>query len=433
MAAMARIVAGIGASHSPQVGFAKDTQSPDSPVWGPIFSMFEPIVEWLEEVHPDVIVHIYNDHITSFFFDHYSPFVLGVDDEYVVADEGGGPRDYPPVKGHAALARHIGASLMADEFDMSFFRNKPIDHGMFSPLSMMTDRGARWSGAVIPLQVGVLQYPIPTARRCYELGRGLARAIESYDEDLSVAVVATGGLSHQVHGERAGFNNPEWDDRFLDLLESQPESLAALTHAEYAELGGAEGAEVIMWLIMRGALSPDVRVLHRATYHPSMTNLATVIYENEHTPIDEAIAAQRELVGTQLAGIERLPGTYPFTLETAARAYRLNAFLHDLTKPTVREGFLTDAASLYDEFGLSTEDRELLKARDWIGLIRAGAIFFGLEKLACVLGLSNVDVYAQFRGETIAEFQASRNASMRYSTAANQPSSPVTVAREAAP
>ncbi|HEX2782025.1 MAG TPA: gallate dioxygenase, partial [Ilumatobacteraceae bacterium] len=380
MAVMARIVAGIGASHSPQVGFAKDTQSPDSTVWGPIFAMFEPVAQWLDDVDPDVIVHIYNDHITSFFFDHYSPFVLGVDDQYVVADEGGGPRDHPPVKGHAALARHIGASLMADEFDISFFRNKPIDHGMFSPLSMMTDRGTRWSGAVIPLQVGVLQFPIPTARRCYDLGRGLARAIESYDEDLSVAVVATGGLSHQVHGERAGFNNPEWDDRFLDLLESQPESLTALTHAEYAELGGAEGTEVIMWLIMRGALSSNVRVLHRATYHPSMTNLATVIYENEHTPGDEEVAAQRQLVDAQLAGIEELPGTYPFTLETAARAYQLNAFLHDLTKPPVRERFLTDAASVYDEFGLSTEDRRLLEARDWIGLIRAGAIFFGLEK-----------------------------------------------------
>jgi gallate dioxygenase len=419
---MARIVAGIGASHSPQVGFAKDTQSPDSSVWGPIFDMFEPIVNWLGDVRPDVIVHIYNDHGTSFFFDHYSPFVLGVDDEYVVADEGGGPRDYPPVKGHAALARHIGASLMADEFDISFFRNKPIDHGMFSPLSMMTDRGARWSGSVIPLQVGVLQYPIPTARRCHDLGRALARAIESYDENLSVAVVATGGLSHQVHGERAGFNNVAWDDQFLDLLEGEPEALTGLTHAEYAERGGAEGAEVIMWLIMRGALAPSVQVLHRATYHPSMTNLATVIYSNDHTPTDDEVAAHRQLVGHQLAGIEKLPGTYPFTLETAATAYRVNAFLHDLTKPTVRERFLTDASSVYDEFGLSTEDRQLLEARDWIGLIHAGAIFFGLEKLACVLGLSNVDLYAQFRGETFAEFEASRNASMRYSTSANQPS-----------
>jgi gallate dioxygenase len=416
---MARIVGGIGASHSPQVGFAKDTQSPTSPAWAPIFDIFEPVCRWLEDAQPDVMVLIYNDHATSFFFDHYSPFVLGVDDEYHTADEGGGPRDHPPVKGHPALARHIGNSLMADEFDISFFRNKPVDHGMFSPLSMMTDRGRRWSGAVIPVQVGVLQFPIPTARRCYNLGGALERAIESYPQDLSVAIVATGGLSHQVHGERAGFNNTEWDERFLDLLELQPDELAKLTHAEYVELGGAEGVEVIMWLIMRGALSHDVQVVHRATYLPSMTNLATVIYEPTNGLPDEEVCAHRSLVESQLAGIDDVPGTHPFSLETAERAYQLNALLHDLTRPTVRAQLQTDPHSLYREYGLSAHERTLIESRDWLGLIHAGAIFFGLEKLAAVLGLSNVDIYAQFRGETLDEFQASRNAALRYSTSGN--------------
>src|SRR5439155_26475670 len=148
-------------------------------------------------------------------------------------------------------AHHVASALVADEFDMSFFQDRPMDHGFFSPLSMLWPHEPDWPGAVVPLQVGVLQFPIPSALRCYKLGQSLRRAIESYPADLSVVVVGTGGLSHQVHGERAGFNNPAWDQRFLDLFERDPEQLAEMTIAEYAELGGFEGAEVVMWLTMR--------------------------------------------------------------------------------------------------------------------------------------------------------------------------------------
>ncbi len=414
---MARIIAGIGASHSPTIGFAKDTKSANDPAWAGVFRVFEPVQDWLEANRPDVLFLIYNDHITSFFLDHYSPFALGVDDRYVTADEGGGPRRYPPVAGHAALARHIGNSLFADEFDISFFQKKPIDHGLFSPLSMMTDRGKAWDGAIVPLQVGVLQFPIPTAQRCYKLGKALGRAIESYPEDLSVVVVATGGLSHQVHGERCGFNNTDWDSEFLDLLETDPLRLTGITHAQYAERGGMEGSEVIMWLIMRGALPDDVTCVHRDFCLPSMATIATVIYENRQESDAVEAREQRALAARQLAGVETLPGTHPFTLETSHRAYRLNDFLHRLVDPVHRERFLNDTANLYDEFGLTVEERRLLDARDWIGLIRCGAIFFGLEKMAAVIGSSNPQVYAQMRGETLEEFQRTRNVSLQYSVA----------------
>lgn len=414
---MARIIAGLAASHTPTIGFAKDTKTVDDPAWADVFKVFAPLQEWLEKNQPDVLFFIYNDHITSFFFDHYSPFVMGVDDRYVTADEGGGPREYPPVDGHPGLARHIGGSLFADEFDISFFQKKPIDHGLFSPLSMMTDRGKAWSGAVIPLQVGVLQFPIPTARRCYRLGKALKKAIESYPEDLSVAIVATGGLSHQVHGERCGFNNEEWDQEFLDLLENDPEALTELTHAEYAERGGVEGAEVIMWLIMRGALSDKIRCVHRDYCLPSMTAIGTLIYENESEPGEAEIEEQQELVAHQLDGAEKLEGSHLFTLEVSHRAYRINDFLRRLVVPTHRDRFLNDTQALYEEFGLSDEERRLLDERDWIGLIHYGVIFFCLEKMAAVLGSSNPDVYAQMRGETMEEFQASRNVAMQYSVA----------------
>jgi gallate dioxygenase len=417
---MARIIAGIAASHTPTIGFAKDTKTENDPAWADVFKVFRPVQQWLTDKNPDVLFQIYNDHITSFFVDHYSPFVLGVDDRYVTADEGGGPREYPPVKGHVGLARHIGSSLFADEFDISFFQKKPIDHGLFSPLSMMTDRGKSWSGSVIPFQVGVLQFPIPTASRCYKLGKALRKAIESYPEDLSVAVVATGGLSHQVHGERCGFNNTEWDMEFMDLLANDPEALTRITHAEYAARGGMEGAEVIMWLIMRGAMSDRIRCVHRDYCLPSMTAIATLIYENEAEPEKSELDKQRELIGHQLEGVDKLEGTHPFTLAVSHRAYRLNDFLHRLVIPEHRERFLNDTQNLYREFGLSDEECRLLDERNWIGLIHYGVIFFCLEKMAAVIGQSNADVYAQMRGETMEEFQASRNVSMQYSVAGGE-------------
>jgi len=414
---MARLIAGIAASHSPTIGFAKDTRTAEDPAWSDVFRVFGPVKDWLEKNQPDVLLFIYNDHITSFFFDHYSPFVLGVDDRYATADEGGGPREYPEVKGHPGLSRHIGHSLFADEFDISFFQKKPIDHGLFSPLSMMTDRGETWNGFVIPLQVGVLQFPVPTARRCYRLGKALRKAIESYPEDLSVVVVATGGLSHQVHGERSGFNNTDWDEEFLDLLEADPAALTEITHAEYAERGGAEGMEVIMWLIMRGALSDKVNRVHRDWCLPSATTISTLIFEDQGHATSEEMLKHRRLVEHQLAGAEKLEGTHPFTLDVGNRCYRLNDFLHRLIIPEHRERFLNDTEALYDEFSLTTKERSLVDARDWIGLIHYGVIFFCLEKMAAVIGVSNPEVYAQMRGETLEEYLKTRNVSIQYSVA----------------
>jgi gallate dioxygenase len=259
--------------------------------------------------------------------------------------------------------------------------------------------------------MGVLQFPIPSARRCWKLGLALRRAIESYPEDLRVAIVATGGLSHQVHGERAGFNNPEWDRRFLDLFERDPEALTEITHAEYATLGGFEGAEVIMWLAMRGALSAQVKCLHRSYYLPSMTGIATAIYEPvEQGAVEFAVQRHRRHVELQLAGADQLPGTYPFTLEQSVKAYRLNRFLHGLIEPANRQRFLADEAGCMREAGLTDTERELVRSRDWRGLIHHGVIFFMLEKLGAVLGVSNLHIYAAMRGESLEAFQRTRNA-----------------------
>jgi gallate dioxygenase len=177
---MAIIIGGVAASHTPTIGFAFDRDKRSDPVWAPIFTAFDPMRAWLEAQKPDVLFIIYNDHVTSFFFDHYSAFTLGVGGRWEVADEGGGARALPAIEGDPAFAAHIGRSLMADEFDMAFFQKRPLDHGCFSPLSMLCRHDTGWPARVVPLQVGVLQFPTPTARRCWRLGQALRRAIESY-------------------------------------------------------------------------------------------------------------------------------------------------------------------------------------------------------------------------------------------------------------
>lgn len=418
---MARIIGGIASSHSPTIAFAKDTNKYNDPAWAPIFENYKPVQKWVDEKKPDVMFVIYNDHISSFFFEHYSPFALGVDDIYHPADEGGGPRSVPPLKGHAELSRHVAYSLSADEFDLSVFQKKPLDHGCFSPMSMMwEDLTEDWPEGVsmIPLQVGVLQFPIPTARRCYNLGKALRRAIESYPEDLKVAIVATGGLSHQVHGERCGFTNEEWDMQFMDLLVNDPEQLANTTIAEYAERGGVEGAEVIMWMIMRGALSANVTKVHQSYYLPSMTGLATMVLENHsEQPTERQVQDHLDHVTHELKGAENLTGTYPYTLDRSHKAFRINNFLHELVKPEHRDAFMADQDKLFEEFALSDEERQLIRDLDWQGLIHYGTSFFVMEKLGAVVGVSNPHIYAAMRGESFEDFQKTRNVPVNYSVA----------------
>jgi gallate dioxygenase len=407
---MATIIGAVASSHTPTIGFALDAHKEDDPVWAPIFEGYKPVQSWLAEKKPDVLLVIFNDHVTSFFFDHYSHFALGIGESYAPADEGGGPRALPPIRGHAGLSHHIAAGLVADEFDLSYFQDKPLDHGLFSPLSMLWPHQNGWPGAIVPLQIGVLEFPIPSARRCYKLGQSLRKAIESYPENLNVALVATGGLSHQVHGERCGFNNPEWDRQFMDLIERDPERLAEMTHADYARLGGFEGAEVIMWLVMRGALSRTIRTLHRSYYLPSMTGIATAIYENEPPDEPKPDAAYLEHVRHQLAGTELIEGSYPFTLARSVKAYRLNKFLHRLTDPAWREQFRSAQDALFDAADLTGEERTLVRELDWRGMIHYGVSFFMLEKLGAAVGVSNLHIYAAMRGQTLAEFQQTRNA-----------------------
>ncbi len=276
---MARIIGGIGTSHVPTIAMAFDKSKQSDPDWKPLFDGYAPVARWLAEKKPDVLVFCFNDHATTFLFDLYPTFALGVSEGYRVADEGLGERKIPPLKGHAALSRHIARALIADEFDLTIFQDLPLDHGLHSPLTMLWPSQPDWPGKVIPLVVNVLQHPLPKPKRCFALGKALRKVIESYPEELKVVVVGTGGLSHQMIGERGGFNNEAWDGEFLDLVDRDPERLAGMTIEDYMRLGGNEGAEVIMWLIMRGALGAEAKKVHSSCYLPMTTTMAVALFE----------------------------------------------------------------------------------------------------------------------------------------------------------
>jgi gallate dioxygenase len=420
---MARIIGGIATSHSPTIGFALDAGKQNDPVWAPIFEGFGPVQKWLAEKKPDLIFYIYNDHITSFFFDHYSHFALGIGEEYPAADEGGGPRKVPPIKGDPAFAEHVAFGLVADEFDLSYFQGKGMDHGAFSPISLMMPNVSQWPCPIVPLQVGVLEVPIPTAKRCWKLGQALRRAIMSYPKDLNVVVISTGGLSHQVHGERAGFNNVPWDMQFLDMITDDPVRLTEMRIADYARLGGQEGAEIIMWLIMRGALSSNVKKVHQSYYLPTMTGLATLILEDQSIdPPADTIAAYRERMVAEYKGIEKLEGNYPYTVSRMAKSYRINKFLHELIEPEHRKRFKEDPEPLFKEWDLTEEECRLIRNREWQNMIHYGVCFFMLEKMGAVVGTSNLHIYAAMAGKPLDEFLKTRNApGALYSVTGNVP------------
>ena len=278
---MARILAGVGTSHVPAIGAALDSGKADEPYWQPVFAGYKKSKQWLKEVHPDVVILVYNDHANAFGLDVVPTFALGIADEYPPADEGWGPRPVPVVKGHSKLARHLGTSLIFDHFDMAIVNQMVVDHGLTVPLSLMCGQPREWPFKVVPLCVNVVQYPPPTGARCFELGRAIRKAVEAYDEDLKVVVFGTGGMSHQLHGERAGIINREWDTRFLDDLSADPMRLTKIPHIEYIRETGAEGVETVMWLIMRGALDDQVKEVHRHYHVPaSNTALGHIILEN---------------------------------------------------------------------------------------------------------------------------------------------------------
>lgn len=274
---MARITTGIGSSHVPAIGAAIDNGKTQNDYWKPLFDGYQPVRDWLKENKPDVAIVVYNDHASAFGLNLIPTFTLGVAESFNPADEGYGPRKVPVAQGEPDLAWHLAESLILDEFDMTIANEMDIDHGCTVPLSIAFGEPEEWPCKIIPLCVNVIQYPPPTGKRCYDLGVAIRKAVEAYGEDLNVAIFGTGGMSHQLQGERAGLVNEEFDRAFLRDLTADVPSLVKKPHVEYMREAGSEGIELVMWLIMRGALGDAAKESYSFYHVPASNTGAGII------------------------------------------------------------------------------------------------------------------------------------------------------------
>ena len=278
---MARITAGVTTSHVPAIGAAVDNGKTGEPYWKPVFAGYEASKRWIAQNPPDVVILVYNDHASAFSLDIVPTFAIGCAASFAPADEGWGPRPVPVVEGHPELASHLAQSVIQQDFDLTIINKMDVDHGLTVPLSLLYGQPKAWPVKVIPLAVNVVLYPPPSGHRCFELGKAIRRAVESFEPDLKVHVWGTGGMSHQLQGPRAGLINKPWDNQFLDRIIEDPEGLSRVPHIEYVREAGSEGIELVMWLIMRGALQPKVNLVHRF-YHVPASNTAVghLVLEN---------------------------------------------------------------------------------------------------------------------------------------------------------
>jgi protocatechuate 4,5-dioxygenase, beta chain len=283
---MARITSSIYTSHIPAVGAAFDMGKTQEPYWQKVFSGYEFSKQWEKAHTPDVIFLVYNDHATAFSLSMIPTFAIMTGPEFQPADEGYGRRPVPPVFGHPELASHIASEVIQKDFDLTMVNEIDVDHGLTVPLSCVFGAVDAWPCKIIPFAVNVVQHPVPSGQRCFNLGKAIREAIESYPEDLNVQIWGTGGMSHQLQGPRAGLINREWDSKFLDELIEDPAALARMPNIDYVREAGSEGIELVMWLIARGAMAdtrggPKPKVVHRF-YHVPASNTAVghLILEN---------------------------------------------------------------------------------------------------------------------------------------------------------
>jgi protocatechuate 4,5-dioxygenase beta chain len=238
-----------------------------------VFEKFAPVREWVRELELDTVIVVYNDHASAFSLELLPTFAIGAAEFYPPADEGYGARDVPIAPGDADLSWHLIESVIPEGFDLAVAQKLDVDHGLTVPLTVLFGTTAEWPVKVVPIEVNVVQQPTPSAQRCFDLGRAIGRAVATFPGANRIGVVGTGGMSHQLQGRRAGHINSEFDRMFLSEIVDKPERLTELSNTDYIREAGSEGAELVMWLVMRGALGDDVTEVHSA-YHVPVSNTA---------------------------------------------------------------------------------------------------------------------------------------------------------------
>ncbi|AXS42191.1 class III extradiol dioxygenase family protein [Breoghania sp. L-A4] len=278
---MAELIGGLGTSHVPSIGVALDRGLRDTPDWKPFFDGYIPGQKWVQDKKPDIAVVIFNDHGNSFFLDRIPTFAVGAAATYNPIDEAWGKRDIAPFEGAVDFSWHFIDKLVERHFDPLICQEIEVDHGLQVPMELFWGRPERWPVKVVPIWVNTIQYPIPTPQRCWDMGVVLREAIETWPTDERVVILGTGGLSHQLQGARAGFLNREADLAWLEGIATDPQKYRDMTREDYVEQFGSEGAELIMWLVMRGAMDADVELIMKHYHAPaSMTGAGMVVLEN---------------------------------------------------------------------------------------------------------------------------------------------------------
>jgi protocatechuate 4,5-dioxygenase beta chain len=270
---MATIVGGITTSHIPLIGKAISQGLQDEPYWKPFFEGYKEVHNWLNTVKPDVAVMVYNDHGLNFFLNNLPTFAVGAAPEYGVEDEGWGLPTFPAYKGYPEMSWHMIESLVRSEFDIATCQEMVVDHAVVNPMRLLWPDQEPPAIKMVPINVNTVQHPLATPNRCYNFGKAIGKAIETFEDDVKVVIIGTGGMSHQLDGERAGFINKEFDMLCMEKLVDDPEALTKYTIDEIVKLAGTQGAEIIMWLITRGALTGTVSKVH-SSYHIPISNTA---------------------------------------------------------------------------------------------------------------------------------------------------------------
>ena len=270
---MAKITGGYFTSHVPSIGGAIVRGDQETPYWKPFFDGFPPVREWLAETKPDVAVCFYNDHGLNFFLDKMPTFAVGAAREYRNEDEGWGLPVYKAFSGHPDLSWHVIEQLVDDEFDVTTCQSMLVDHALSLPFELAWPDADAWPVKLVPIAINTVQFPLPSAKRCLALGRSVHKALANWQGDEKIVVIGTGGLSHQLDGERAGFMNPEYDRFCMDNLAADPDALTRDSVRDIVRLAGSQGVEILNWIAARGALGDRAHEAHR-NYHIPISNTA---------------------------------------------------------------------------------------------------------------------------------------------------------------
>ncbi len=273
---MSRIIGSVCLSHVPAIGGAIHKGLQDDPYWKPFFSGLPPVRLWLQQEKPDLAVVFYNDHGLNFFLDKMPTFAVGAAPGYRNEDEGWGIPALGEFRGDAAWSWHLIESLVAADFDITTCQEMLVDHAFSLPMTMLWPGPGMPPVRAIPIAINTVQHPLPSPARCYALGQAVGRAIAAHPGDEKVVILGTGGLSHQLDGQRAGFINKEFDLLCLQKLIDDPQALLGYSTHELVRLAGTQGVELLMWIAARGALAGRAREVHR-TYHIPISNTAAAI------------------------------------------------------------------------------------------------------------------------------------------------------------